>query len=99
MRKHKRAKRARVRGWTPQAPSPGGDGDSYAWKDGKCKKGDQCKDKRAILAPKDFAPAQSNNEQPKAEAKLKAAAPAAVRKFHINLWLRSARRRVTLRMP
>ena len=56
----------------------------YAWRAGKCTKGDQCKHAEPAN-PKASAPAPNAKQQAKAQAKPKAAAPAIVRKVHIAM--------------
>ena len=73
-------------GKAARTPSPKRDGVCYAWREGKCTKGDQCKYKHAEPAnPKASAPAPNAKQQAKAQAKPKAAAPAIVRKVHIAM--------------
>ena len=73
-------------GKAARTPSPQRDGVCYAWREGKCTKGDHCKYKHAKPAnPKASAPAPNAKQQAKAQAKPKAAAPAIVRKVHLAM--------------
>ena len=73
-------------GKAPRTPAPKRDGVCYAWREGKCTKGDQCKYKHSeSTTSKASAPAPNAKEQPKAKAKPKAAAPVVVRKVHLAM--------------
>ena len=73
-------------GKAARSPSPKRDRVCYAWREGKCTKGDQCKCKHSeATTAKASAPAPNAKEQPKAKAKPKAAAPAVVRKVHLAM--------------